>query len=144
MSTGKQEHEEKHFERLSLFQRIQHWLLLGSFLLLPVTGLPMRFPEVEWLSLVYSLVGGLSVARTIHRIAAVIMTVDGLIHLAYLFSLLTKHKFRIMAAFPMIPNAKDARDWWDTTKYYFGFAKELPQYDRFNFREKFDYFAVFW
>ncbi len=44
----------------------------------------------------------------------------------------------------MIPGWKDARDWWDTSLYYFGARRTLPDYDRFNFREKFDYFAVFW
>jgi cytochrome b subunit of formate dehydrogenase len=44
----------------------------------------------------------------------------------------------------MIPTKKDAQDWWETSKYYFGRQAHLPQYDRFNFREKFDYFAVFW
>jgi formate dehydrogenase subunit gamma len=135
---------ERHFERLTLFQRIQHWLLLGSFLLLTVTGLPMRFPGVEWLGYVYSVVGGLSVARMIHRTAAVIMISDGLLHLGYLAYLLVRHRFRLREAWPMIPNAKDARDWWETSLYYFGKRSVLPDYDRFNFREKFDYFAVFW
>jgi len=132
------------FVRFSLFQRIQHWLLLGSFLLLALTGLPMRFPEVGVLSFVYKIVGGLTVARTIHRIAAVAMIVDGIIHLVYLMALLVKHKFDVRTAWPMIPTWKDAWDWWGTSKYYFGMSNTLPKYDRFNFREKFDYFAVFW
>lgn len=136
--------KERVFIRLTLFQRIQHWLLLGSFVLLAVTGLPMRFPEVQWLGTVYVTVGGLQMARIIHRVAAVVMIVDGLIHLVYIFALLARNKFNVRAAWPMIPNAKDARDWWDTTKYYVGVAEKLPEYDRFNFREKFDYFAVFW
>lgn len=135
---------ERHFERLSIFQRIQHWLLLVSFLLLAATGLPMRFPEAEWLAFVYRLVGGLTVARAIHRFAAVVMIADGLLHLAYLGVLLVRHGFSIRDAWPMIPNGKDARDWWETSLYYFGLRRSLPRYDRFNFREKFDYFAVFW
>ncbi|HEX9007288.1 MAG TPA: cytochrome b/b6 domain-containing protein [Bacteroidota bacterium] len=134
----------RHFTRFSLFQRIQHWLLLGSFLLLALTGLPMRFPALQWLGALYTLCGGLQTARTIHRIAAIVMILDGVIHLAYLGTLLVKHKFHVRQAWPMIPTAKDARDWWETSLYYVGLRKELPRYDRFNFREKFDYFAVFW
>ncbi len=136
--------ETREFTRFSLFQRVQHWLLMGSFLALAITGLPMRFPDATWLGVVYSLVGGLPVARIIHRISAVVMIIDGLIHLGYILALLVGSKFKFREAWPMIPNAKDARDWWHTTRYYFGFARELPSYDRFNFREKFDYFAVFW
>ncbi len=138
------DHSSRDFIRLSLFQRIQHWLLLASFLVLALTGLPMRFPEVTWLGFVYKALGGLHVARTIHRVAAVVMIADGILHAAYVLGLLVKHKFNVREAWPMIPNKKDASDWWDTTRYYFGFAKTLPRYDRFNFREKFDYLAVFW
>jgi len=132
------------FERLTLFQRVQHWVMLATFLVLALTGLPMRFPNVAWLGGIYSAVGGLVVARTIHRTAAVLMVADGLVHLGYLFALLVQHRFRVLAAWPMIPTWKDARDWWATSLYYFGLRKTLPDYDRFNFREKFDYFAVFW
>jgi formate dehydrogenase gamma subunit len=134
----------RHFTRFSAFQRIQHIALFVSFLLLAITGLPMRFPEVEWLSVVYRLVGGLPVARIIHRSAAALMILGGIVHLVYLLVLLVQHKFRVLEAWPMIPTWKDARDWWETSLYYFGLRDELPQYDRFNFREKFDYFAVFW
>lgn len=135
---------ERTFERLSFSQRMQHWLMIGSFSLLAITGLPMRFPDVEWLGMIYSAVGGLAVARIIHRIAAVVMIVDGFVHLVYIVRLLPKNGYRLRDAWPMIPNMKDAHDWWDTTKFYFGVQKRLPPYDRFNFREKFDYFAVFW
>lgn len=135
---------ERYFIRFSLIQRLQHWVLGGSFVLLAFTGLPMRFPDVQWIGIVYSLFGGLPVARIIHRIAAVVMIADGLVHLVYLSILLVQNRFKIRAAWPMIPTLKDAHDWWETTKYYFGLQPELPKYDRFNFREKFDYFAVFW
>jgi cytochrome b subunit of formate dehydrogenase len=104
----------------------------------------MRFADVQWLGIVYWLSGGLQTARIIHRAAAVVMIGDGLVHFVYIVGLLLRHRFKVREAWPMIPNRKDARDWWDTTRYYFGFARHLPKYDRFNFREKFDYFAVFW
>jgi formate dehydrogenase gamma subunit len=132
------------FQRLTLFQRIQHWIMLGTFTLLALTGLPMRFPEVGWLGGIYSAVGGLVVARAIHRGAALLMVADGVLHLGYLSWLLLKHRFHVLEAWPMIPTWKDAQDWWATSLYYFGIRKTLPDYDRFNFREKFDYFAVFW
>jgi len=136
--------QEREFVRFNLFQRAQHIVLLVSFLILTITGLPMRFPDVEWLGYIYSAIGALPVARTLHRIAAVVMIIDGLVHAGYLAALLVKNKFHVREAWPMIPNRKDARDWWETSKYYFGLSPKLPKYDRFNFREKFDYFAVFW
>jgi cytochrome b subunit of formate dehydrogenase len=132
------------FTRITLFQRIQHWLLLGSFTALALTGLPMRFPEVKWLAAIYAVVGGLPAARAIHRTAAVVMILDGLVHLAYVSTLLARARFDWSRAWPLLPSWKDARDFLDTSLYYFGLRSTLPAYDRFNFREKFDYFAVFW
>jgi formate dehydrogenase subunit gamma len=144
MSRERDPRSGRSFQRLTLFQRVQHFVLLVTFVVLAATGLPLRFPDAAALRYVYALLGGLTVARTIHRIAAVTMIGDGLMHLVYLAVLLIKHKFRVREAWPMIPTLKDARDWWETSLYYFGLRDSLPGYDRFNFREKFDYFAVFW
>ncbi len=132
------------FVRLSGFQRVQHLAMLVSFLVLALTGIPMRFPGTHWLGAIYDVIGGLATARAIHRVAALVMIADGLVHASYLAVLLVRHRFRLWEAWPMLPTWKDARDWWATSLYYFGLRKELPAYDRFNFREKFDYFAVFW
>jgi formate dehydrogenase gamma subunit len=132
------------FTRITLFQRIQHWVLLGSFSLLALTGLPMRFPDVGGLAAIYALIGGLRVARAVHRTAAVVMILDGLVHLVYVGTLLARSRFDWKRAWPMVPSWKDARDAFDTSLYYVGLRRTLPAYDRFNFREKFDYFAVFW
>ncbi|MBL0175613.1 MAG: hypothetical protein IPP94_10175 [Ignavibacteria bacterium] len=102
---------QRQFTRLSLNQRIQHWLMIASFSILAITGLPMRFPETQWLGAIYGLIGGIAAARVIHRVAAVIMILDGLIHLVYIFRLLPQHGWRVREAWPMIPNMKDARDW---------------------------------
>ncbi len=135
---------DRSFVRLSFAQRLQHWLMVASFITLAATGLPMRFPAVRWLGAVYIPIGGLPAARTLHRIAALVMIADGVLHVVYLLVLLVRHRFRVMEAWPMLPTVKDARDWWETSRYYFGRRSSLPEYERFNFREKFDYFAVFW
>ena len=144
MESEERQTPSKYFTRFSLVQRIQHLILGGSFILLTLTGLPMRFPGVRWLGFVYGLLGGISTARVIHWTAAVIMIADGVFHLGYLIALLVRSKFNIRQAWPILPAWKDLHDWWGTTKYYFGTQADLPSYDRFNFREKFDYFAVFW
>jgi formate dehydrogenase subunit gamma len=136
--------ESHSFERLTLFQRAQHLTMVISFTLLAVTGLPMRFPDTPWLASVYGVFGGLARARWVHRGAAVLMIAIGVVHLCYLVALLIRSRFEFRVAWPMLPAWKDARDWWETSLYYFGFRRTLPKYDRFSFREKFDYFAVFW
>lgn len=136
--------EARSFERLTLFQRAQHLTMVISFTLLALTGLPMRFPETAGFARLYAIFGGLAGARQVHRAAAVLMIADGAVHLGYLAALLARSRFNVRDAWPMVPSWKDAHDWWETSLYYFGARRELPKYDRFNFREKFDYFAVFW
>ncbi len=136
--------QERQFVRFTIGQRMQHLVMMISFTILALTGLPMRFPDISWLGSIYMFTGGINGARILHRIAGVIMILDGLYHLGYITMLLIRKNFRIFEAWPMIPNWKDATDFWDTTLYYLGYRKQLPEYDRFNFREKFDYFAVFW
>src|SRR6266540_4175082 len=72
------------------------------------------------------------------------MIADGLAHLVYIGVLLVRSRFDVKAAWPMLPSWKDVRDFLETSRYYLGRRPTLPEYDRFNFREKFDYFAVFW
>jgi cytochrome b subunit of formate dehydrogenase len=136
--------DARSFERLTLFQRAQHLTMVISFTLLALTGLPMRFPEAAGVARLYTIFGGLAGARQVHRAAAVLMIADGAVHLAYLVALLARSRFDVRDAWPMVPSWNDARDWWETSLYYFGARRELPKYDRFTFREKFDYFAVFW
>jgi hypothetical protein len=42
-----------------------------------------------------------------------------------------------------LPNLDDLRDWWAHQKWFFGRGPR-PQFDRWTYWEKFDYFAVFW
>ena len=132
------------FTRITSFQRVQHGLLVGSFTTLALTGLPMRFPEVRWLSSIYALIGGLPIARLVHRTAAVVLILDGCAHLVYLGALLVRSRFDCRRAWPMLPTRKDLQDLVETSRYYLGRRDMPPACERFNFREKFDYFAVFW
>ena len=43
----------------------------------------------------------------------------------------------------MLPNRNDLREAWATLKWFIGAGKR-PQYGRWTYWEKFDYFAVFW
>src|SRR5688572_22784056 len=67
--------------RLTVNQRVQHWLLLTSFIALVLSGFALQYPD-SWLA--WSLGGNEYLRRIIHRIAAVIMLVVGVYHLAYL------------------------------------------------------------
>lgn len=134
---------EPRYQRFTAAQRWQHGLLAISFTLLVVTGMPLRFAGVDWMRSIILAMGGLDVSRITHRVAAVIMIFTWIWHTIYLLVRWKRAGFTLQSM-TMLPTVKDLRDFVDVSKYYLGFSKEEPKYDRFQFKEKFDYFAVYW
>jgi cytochrome b subunit of formate dehydrogenase len=133
---------EKEIVRFDIHQIIQHIVLMVSFTLLALTGLPMKFHDwaiSQWWIGVW---GGVDIVRSIHRVSAWAMVFDCVYHLLYLgYNILVLRK-----PFPrrMVPAVKDFKDFFQEMGYFVGLVKEQPKFDRFNWREKFDYWAIFW
>jgi cytochrome b subunit of formate dehydrogenase len=127
--------------RFDIHQRIQHYLLMGSFIILAVTGILRGFPDWPTFSWFTGIFGGLEVLRLVHDIAAFIMVADGIYHLAYLaYGYFVKHK----SPAAMFPRLKDLKDIIHTFLWIFGMQKHEPEYDRFQYGQKIDYWAIFW
>jgi hypothetical protein len=62
-----------------------HVTIVVTFLLLALTGLPLRFDNAPWAQQLIGLLGGLETARIIHRIAAIGTFGYALYHLGNLF-----------------------------------------------------------
>lgn len=135
--------QEPRYQRFTVAQRVQHALLALSFTTLVLTGLPLRFPQTPWLHTLYGLLGGIGVARVVHRVAAVVMIGDWIWHSLYLLYRWKKAGFGF-ASWTMFPTLKDVRDFFAACRQYLGLSPEGPRFDRFGFKEKFDYFAVYW
>jgi formate dehydrogenase gamma subunit len=118
-------------------QRVQHWLLLTSFITLVLSGFALQYPD-SWLA--WLLGGSEYLRRIIHRIAAVIMLVVGIYHLAYLF---WSKDGRLWVKDMMI-RGKDFKDVIGNFGYYFGVSKARPKIARFGYAEKAEYWAVVW
>ena len=128
--------------RFDAHQIIQHILLVVSFVLLALTGLPLKFntsPISQWWIAVW---GGVDTTRAIHQIAAWAMVVDCVYHLSYLGITTVFLKRPLPVA--MIPTVQDARNLFQEIRYFLGLAQERPQYGRFDWKAKFDYWAIFW
>ena len=135
---------QERFERFSLNERIQHILLFSSLIILVITGFPLKYPEVEWLSAIFYLTGGVAGARIIHRIAAVVMLFDFLYHNIYIFHLIYRRKIGLREILLMVPSPRDVKDLIQNIRYFFGLSTERPRFDKFSYMEKFDYWAVYW
>ncbi|PYS68933.1 MAG: cytochrome B, partial [Acidobacteria bacterium] len=103
--------QQRPIVRLTANQRIQHWLLLTSFIVL-----------------------------VLHRVAALIMLIVGVYHIAYLaFSKDGRQWVK-----DMLPRLKDVRDVVGNFTYYLGIKRLKPKVARFGYAEKAEYWAVIW
>lgn len=130
----------KQYERLTLNQRVQHIVLMVSFSLLVLTGLPVRYPYSPISSFIINALGGYETRGIIHRAAAITLIGLTFYHLGYsAFS--RRGRAELLA---LAPKKKDFVDLFDMLKLFFGFARSGPKFDRYNYIEKFEYFAVGW
>ncbi len=128
--------------RFDVHQRIQHIMMFSSFIVLAMTGLPLKFSGwaiSQWWMGVW---GGIANLRTVHHGAAYVMMASFVYHLVYLGIGL----FILRRPFPteMLPGPQDLKDLVQDFKYNLGFSNQKVQFGRFSYREKFDYWAVGW
>ena len=123
--------------RLSLNQRTQHLLLLSSFIVLVLTGFALKFPD-SWFA---NLLGmGEHVRRLTHRAAAVVLIGSSLYHIVYLgYSREGRRSFR-----DILPTLQDVTGCWHNLLYYLGLRAQKPEFGRFNYAEKAEYWALVW
>ena len=129
------------FQRFDIHQRIQHIGLFTSFILLTITGLPIKFDQNSVSHLVVSVFGGFDKMFAVHLVAAVVMIVVFIYHLIYLaaYPFVTKK-----LSLAILPRLKDFTDVIHDVQFLLGLRKDPPKFDRFSYKEKFDYWAVFW
>jgi cytochrome b subunit of formate dehydrogenase len=141
------------------FERFLHFLVVSSFLLLVVTGMPLKFYYTDWAKFIFAIIGGPETARVLHRFGAVITFFYFALHLSSLVGKAWRGRKKLRGADgkftlkqlwsvlfgpdSMFPTFQDLRDLIDHNKWFFGKGPK-PQFDRWTYWEKFDYFAVFW
>jgi len=126
--------------RLTLSERVQHALLLVSFITLVITGFMLKFPESFWAAPLVRWEKGLPLRGLVHRIAGVVLISAGFYHLLYLaFSREGRRDLRAM-----LPKVRDMRDAVQTVGYNLGYRRESPLYAKFNYAEKMEYWSLVW
>lgn len=124
--------------RFSKQQRTEHVLVMSTFLVLAVTGFPQKFFEAGWSQAVVNGIGGLDRVRWLHRAAGVLFSVLAGFHIASaIFSVLLGK-----ASFALIPNKKDFGDAITTLRYYLGLSNVQARFDRYDYRQKFEYWGL--
>ena len=124
--------------RFSAGQRVQHLAVMILFVALVLTGFPQKFPRAPWAQGLVDAMGGLSGARFLHRAAGLAFAALALGHLGLAaLRLLARRQ-----ALTLVPERKDFRDVVANLRYYLGAADAPPLFDRFDYREKFEYWGM--
>jgi len=129
--------EHRFVTRMPLRFRWQHAALLSSFFVLVLTGFALKFPD-SWFASMLSL--GERMRHLLHRMAAVVLIGVSIFH--FFDAILTREGRRLIRdLFPTIDDVKGA---WENLTYYLGFSNRKPEFARFNYAEKAEYWALVW
>ncbi len=134
-------------QRFTRLQRNLHLLVIISFLSLAVTGMTLKFSYLGWARFISHLLGGFETTSVIHRIAALITFFYFIRHLVDVYQRWRASgkslKAYLLDPNSMVPNKRDLVELGQTFKWFIGMGPR-PEYGRWTYWEKFDYFAVFW
>ncbi len=131
--------------RFTPLQRLFHLLLVLSFLTQGATGLARLYIETAWGKWLAWALGGYEFCRTIHIYVGIFLICLFVIHGLYLLTRINWREFPSTLFGPdsILPRPKDIKDFFQHVGWFLGKA-EPPQFDRWGYWEKFDYWAVFW
>jgi cytochrome b subunit of formate dehydrogenase/nitrate/TMAO reductase-like tetraheme cytochrome c subunit len=148
------------FTRFAPFDRFLHFLVVTSFLLLVITGMPLKFMYTDWAHTMFRFIGGAESARALHHFGALVTFLYFGLHVASIAGRCWRGRLKIrdpqtgraslkrlwqtvFGPDSMVPNMQDWKDFIAHNKWFFG-KGEKPQFERWTYWEKFDYLAVFW
>jgi formate dehydrogenase gamma subunit len=128
---------EPQVERMTLNQRWQHWILLISFFILVITGFALKYPDSGFAAAL-----GLSerIRGIVHRIAGVVLIGGGVYHIFYLI-FWREGKTLVRG---MIPTLDDLGGMTKNLLFHLGRTEQRPLFDKFNYAEKAEYWALLW
>ncbi|HET8550363.1 MAG TPA: hypothetical protein VFL57_20270, partial [Bryobacteraceae bacterium] len=133
--------------RFRRFDRNLHLMVVSSFLGLALTGMILKFSYAPWAKVLAHALGGFEAAGLIHRLCAVLTFTYFGLHLRDLVRQ-RRQSGKSWREFIVGPDSMlfNRRDWHEFIASLKWFARRgaRPEYGRWTYWEKFDYFAVFW
>jgi cytochrome b subunit of formate dehydrogenase len=125
-------------KRFGIGRIVEHQLNALVFAVLVITGLSQRFHEYQVSSWVMMTLGGVDTMRIIHRTSGFLFTALIVIHVAVgIYGVVIR---RWPAS--MMININDFRHAIENIKYYFGILNHPALCDRYDYKQKFEYWGV--
>ena len=124
--------------RFSARQRLEHVLVMLTFTALSITGLPQKFFEHGWAQWMLGVMGGVERARWFHRACGLMFATVAIIHVSgAVYDVVVKR-----ARLSIVPAKQDFADAIQTLRFYLGVSDRHPKFDRFDYRQKFEYWGL--
>lgn len=124
--------------RFSPWARLQHAAVIVLFGALLITGLPQKWPYADTSRWMIDHLGGIFMARWLHRVAGIAFSVLLVVHLAVAITGVLSRRMPPS----MFLSRKDFRDALDFLRYCTGYAEAPPKLGRFDYRQKFEYWGL--
>ncbi|OFW04802.1 MAG: cytochrome C [Acidobacteria bacterium RIFCSPLOWO2_02_FULL_67_36] len=124
--------------RFTPIQRIEHSTVMSLFAVLALTGLPQKFYDHGWAQRLMGLLGGVDTARFVHRTAGVLFSLVVVVHISRLVVLVAQGR----TSLALVPTRQDFRDAIVTLRYYLGLSDHQARFDKFDYRQKFEYWGL--
>lgn len=134
----KSKKKKEYLQRFTPWQRIEHAAGMILFLVLVFTGLPQEFFLQHWARWSILVMGGIERVRWIHRSAGIAFAALVFAHLTGV--LIQVGTRRVKAS--LVPTRKDFLDAMAMMRYYLRLSDEPPRFDRFDYRQKFEYWGL--
>jgi predicted CXXCH cytochrome family protein len=135
----------KYYQRFGPIWRLAHLCFALCLMVLALTGMAVFYSKTAWAGALVRALGGPQVAASIHRIAAVIILSIFLAQLVYFVVLLAPRwrTFKWFGHTSLVPSLQDLKDIIAMFKWFVGKGPR-PMFGRWNYLERFDYWAPFW
>jgi formate dehydrogenase gamma subunit len=127
------------FARFTRAQRWEHWLLFASFIVLLLTGLVQKYRTEAWAQDILATPDRLASIRTIHHIAAIVLTLEVLFHFGRAILLLARRKM----PHHMFPTWQDVKDAGQMIRFLLFLTNKKPKFGKYNFEQKLTYWFLF-
>jgi CheY-like chemotaxis protein/cytochrome b subunit of formate dehydrogenase len=135
----RRDEESSGFQRWTVAIRAQHIILMTTFTLLTLTGIPLLFPET--FKGIFFFSDSSMLRGLMHRVAAVGLMLLSAFHLGFIvFSADGQRNLRAILPRPL----HDLKEAWALLLYTLGLRAQPPRADRYDCFEKLEYFGVVW
>lgn len=124
--------------RFSVRRRIEHTCVMLLFIVLALTGLTQKFYAAPWAQWLIVAMGGIDRARWIHRGAGILFAALVIFHATAGLMLLVSRR----ESPSIVVTRKDFRDAVIMMRYYLRLSDEQASFDRYDYRQKFEYWGM--